>query len=79
MNIYRTAFFATCPVNGHLIEYDLEIRTDAMIHAEKIEATVGELVSGFHESFADILHRAFGGSQTLKATHGRVDIETVRP
>lgn len=79
MNIYRTKFMATCPVNGLSIAYALEIQTGEVIRVEDIIRKADSIREGLHEDIADQLHVAFGGSQRLKATHDRVDIETIRP
>lgn len=79
MNIYRTKFMVTCPVNGLSIAYALEIQTGEVIRVEDIIRTADAIDTALHEDIADQLYAAFGGSQRLKATHDRVDIETIRP
>lgn len=79
MNIYRTKFFARCPANDCIIDYSLAIHTGTMIRVEEINAELAEIKSGYHEDIADRLCARFGGSQTIKATHHGVDIETIRP
>lgn len=79
MNTYKTKFFAFCPVNEARIEYALEIQTGIVIKVEDIIDAVTLLSRGFHEEIADQLHKEFGGTQTLKASHHGVDIETIRP
>ncbi len=79
MNRYRTKFFAICPANEVRIDYSLEIVTGERLMVEKILAAVGAMTRGFHEDFADQLHKQLGGSQVLKAEHHGVEIETVRP
>ena len=77
MNIYRMTFTATCPVDGEQIAYSLEIVANDTIRAEDIEATV-PTGTVFHEDLADLFFDKFGGKQTIRARHGRVDIETFR-
>lgn len=79
MNKYTTNFFAVCPNNGIRIAYELTITTGCVLRAEDILAEVGEIKTGFHESIADQLIEAMGGSQVLKADHHGVRIETIRP
>ncbi len=78
MNIYRTDFFADCPVNGIRIRYSLEIRVHSVIKVEAILEFVSRLKSGYHEEFADALAKRFGGIQLLRADHHGVSIETIR-
>jgi hypothetical protein len=78
LNIYRTEFFANCPVNGVRIKFALEIRTKEVIPVEQIIARVEAISEGYHEEIADDLLRAFGGHQTLIAAHHGVTIETER-
>lgn len=79
MNIYRTKFYATCPADGCGIEYSLQINAGDTIRVEAINAELSSITSGFHEDIADRLAVRFGGSQTIKATHQGVEIETIRP
>lgn len=78
MNKYKVKFQATCPVNGDAIEYSLEISRGQMIKVESLLEVVGEFTSGFHEDFADLLHKKFGGRQLMVAIHGGVVVETER-
>ena len=78
MNRYKVKFNAVCPVNGDVIEYSLAIESINMIKAESIMEAICEFDKGFHEVFADILHKKFGGKQFMKAIHGGVTIETER-
>ena len=79
MNIYKTKFFATCPVNGARIEYCLTIQTGQVIEVEALIAEVESIKSGLHEAIADRLLSAFGGSQVMTADHHGVNIQTIRP
>lgn len=79
MNTYKTKFHAQCPVNQCWIEYGLTINTGEVIKVESILDCVHSLRSGYHEDFADLLEKRFGGSQTLTAEHHGVRIETIRP
>lgn len=79
MNIYKTEFFAVCPVNKVRVKYALSIRTGQVIRVEEILAVVGGLSEGLHEDLADRLLVAFGGTQVLTAHHHGVDIEAIRP
>jgi len=79
MNIYTTQFFASCPVNGARITYNLSIHTGNVIKAEDITGFVDGIKEGFHEAIAESLFNRFGGSQRLKAEHNGVHIETIRP
>lgn len=79
MNKYTTNFFAVCPNNGIRIAYELTITTGRVIHVEDIVAEVEAIKTGLHESIADQLIEAMGGSQVLKADHHGVRIETIRP
>ena len=78
MNTYKTKFFAQCPNNGCWIEYHLTITTLAVIKVEKLLDCVHGLRAGFHEAFADYLHKMFGAHQVLVADHHGVTIETIR-
>lgn len=78
MNIYRTEFFATCPVNGVRIKYLLAIEHNRAIPVEQIIAAVESQSEGFHEEIADALASQFPGAHTLTAHHHGVDIETRR-
>lgn len=78
MNIYRHAFFVTCPVDGALIRYDLRVKSRRTIMAEDIERHCSASEPTFHEDMADKLCASLGGRQTLVATHGGVTIKTRR-
>lgn len=78
MNRYKVKFNAVCPVNGDSIEYSLMIESSKMIEAERIMEVVSGFGSGFHEVFADALHKTFGGKHFMTAIHGGVLIETER-
>ena len=78
MNIYRHTFQRTCPIDGAYIDYSFELRTTATVMVEGIQAACAggpEL----HEELADKLAAQFGGAQRIIATHGVVQIETLRP
>lgn len=80
MNRYSTTFFATCPVNKARVEYHLTIETSRVISVEELLELLGTVYAeGFHELMADDLHLRFGGTQTLRAFHHGVTIETTRP
>ena len=78
MNIYRHTFQRTCPVDAALIDYSLELRTDAtvMVGAIKAACSGGPVL---HEELADKLAAQFGGAQRIVATHQGVQVETLRP
>jgi hypothetical protein len=78
MNIYRHTFIAKCPNNDRQVDYHLTIRANRMIMVEDIQATTSDM-TGFHETFADMLFAKFGGQQTLTAHHHGTDVETIRP
>lgn len=78
LNIYRHRFLAQCPVDGAQVLYSLTIDTNAVLMAEDIEAACRFEAAVFHEDVADKLLVKFGGKQTLAATHGKVEIETLR-
>ncbi len=78
MNRYKVKFNAVCPVNGDSIEYSLMIESSKMIEAERIMEVVSGFGSGFHEVFADALHKTFGGKHFMTAIHSGVLIETER-
>lgn len=78
MNIYRHQFALYCPANDEQIIYALEIRSDAMIMAEDIVKEVHRNREEYHEALANRLYEIFGGSQTIRATHHGIDIETNR-
>jgi hypothetical protein len=78
MNTYKLKFHAICPVNKDVIEYFLTIKTSKMVEVEQIKEVTDQLLEGFHESFADVLHGRFGGYQFMTAIHGGVLIETER-
>lgn len=79
MNIYRHNFYSTCPVNGAVIAYQLEIRTPGdVIKVEHIVTACQMHPRAFHEAIADDLFERFGNVQVLRAHHHGVDIETIR-
>lgn len=78
MNIYRHTFAATCPNDGDLIVYRLEIRSLCMIWVEHIKAATAIIKSGIQEQIADQLHDRFGGDLTLIGNHQGVEIESIR-
>ncbi len=78
MNIYRHTFTATCPSDGDVIVYSLEIRSLQMIRVEHIKTATALIKQGWHEQIADDLSERFGGDQMIKAVHQGVEIETVR-
>jgi hypothetical protein len=78
MNIYRHRFSATCPANGRIVEYSLEIRACRMILAEDIVKACGQVKRAYHEQIAETLYNKLGGFQVLTAHHHGVDIETRR-
>lgn len=77
MNIYRYRFSSTCPTDGDVVQYQLEIQSPSIIKAEDIRG-ICAVDQTFHEDLADRLAR-LGGTQILKATHRSVEIETHRP
>lgn len=78
MNIYRHKFWAQCPSDRVQIRYLLQIETGDVIMAERIERECAFKDPIYHEEAADRLLMAFGGRQTLEATHGQVEIVTER-
>lgn len=76
-NRYCHAFEATCPNNGAVIAYALEIQSQTSIMVEDIVAACS-VSETFHEPLADALYAQFGGRQILAAHHHGVDIRTVR-
>jgi len=78
VNRYKVKFNAVCPVNGDSIEYSMMIESSKMIEAERIMEVVSGFKSGFHEVFADALHKKFGGKHFMTAIHSGVLIETER-
>lgn len=78
MNTYRLTFAATCPNDGELIVYKLEIKTDKVIYVEHLKAETALIKSGIQEQIADRLQQRFGGEQTMVAVHQGVEIETLR-
>jgi hypothetical protein len=80
VNRYSTTFFCTCPVNKARVEYHLTIETTQVISVEELlELLATVYADGFHELMADDLYQRFGGTQTMRAFHHGVTIETVRP
>ncbi len=77
-NTYRHTFTATCPGDGEMIVYTLEIRSLQMIRVEHIKIATSLIKQGWHEQIADQLAERFGGDQVIKAVHQGVEIETVR-
>ena len=77
-NTYRHMFTATCPSDGEIIVYSMEIRSQEMIRVEHIKTATALIKSGYHERIADDVAARFGGDQTIKAVHQGVEIETVR-
>lgn len=78
MNSYSTKFFAFCPVNNVRVEYEWTVKSKHMLNVESLIDAVTLLDRGYHEDFADQLHREFGGEQTLVAYHHGVYIKTER-
>lgn len=78
MNTYRHTFAATCPNDGDLIVYQLEIRTTGIIWVEHIKAATAIIKSGIQEQIADLLHESLGGDLTLLGVHQGVEIKSVR-
>lgn len=79
MNTYTTKFWAKCPVNGQSIDYSLTIATREVVMVEALQEHLAGIKEGLHETIADELHTAFGGTQVLRAMHHGVHIETMRP
>ncbi|UVM64459.1 hypothetical protein LOY34_13970 [Pseudomonas sp. B21-009] len=77
-NTYRHTFAATCPGDGEVIVYSLQIRSQTMIRVEHIKTATALIKQGWHEQIADQLAEHFGGDQVIKAVHQGVEIETVR-
>lgn len=81
LNIYRQRFSAPCCNNGQLVDYALEILTDAVVMVEEIQAAAAAaaaLPQPYHETMADYLFGRFGGLQFLRAHHHGTDIVTRR-
>lgn len=78
MNIYKASFYATCPSDNDIINYQLEICTDSIIWVEHIKTALSLIKSGYHETIADELHKRFRGYQTIVAIHQGVEITTIR-
>lgn len=78
MNIYRHTFAATCPNDGELIVYRLEIKTNEMIFVEHLKAETAVIKTGIQEQIADRLQQRFRGEQTMVAVHQGIEIETQR-
>ncbi|MEN8639639.1 hypothetical protein [Pseudomonas sichuanensis] len=77
-NTYRHTFTATCPGDGEVIVYSLEIRSLAMIRVEHIKTATALIKEGYQEQIADELAERFGGDLVIKAVHQGVEIESVR-
>lgn len=77
-NFYSHCFYAECPSNGLLIQYDLLIETHRMIDVFDIQKITDRFKEGYHEEFADALFLAFMGHQTIKANHHGFSIITIR-
>ena len=78
MNIYRHTFAATCPNDGDLIVYRLEIRSLCMIWVEHIKAATSLIKVGIQEQIADNLQESLGGHLILTGTHQGIEIESIR-
>lgn len=78
MNIYRHTFAATCPNDGDMIIYRLEIRSVSMIWVEHIKAATALIKSGIQEQIADQLQESLGGHLILIGTHQGIEIESIR-
>lgn len=78
MNIYRHTFATSCPNDGDMIVYRLEIRSDSIIWVEHIKTATALIKSGIQELIADSLHKTLGGSLTLIGTHQGIEIESIR-
>jgi len=75
MNIYRHRFSATCPANGRIVEYALEIRAHRMILAEDVVKACGQVKRAYHEQIAETLYNKLGGFQVLTAHRGHRNTE----
>lgn len=75
MNRYTHKFAVTCPSNGEVILYDLEIEAKHLIRVEDILRICQG--SQYHEEMADTL-AALGGKQVMRAVHHGVLIESFR-
>jgi len=78
MNIYRHTFAATCPNDGDMIIYRLEIRSVSMIWVEHIKSATALFKSGIQEQIADQLQESLGGHLILIGTHQGIEIESIR-
>lgn len=78
MNTYRIQFFCQCPINSVRIFYTLVIESKTVVIVENLIGMVSDFPPALHEHIADRLHAAFGGKQTMSASHHGVEIVTVR-
>jgi imidazoleglycerol phosphate dehydratase HisB len=80
-NIYRFSMLLPCPMDGALIEYDVEMSARELIMVEDLHAFVGHLAPMLQEELADALHRRWGHAfcrVSITGTHQGVLIKTVR-
>lgn len=78
MNIYKLKFYAECPSDGEMIEYDWTIESDVMLKVELLKQSCRMIVSGYHENLADDLFKQYRKKQTIVAVHMGVEITTIR-
>lgn len=77
MNTYTYQFAATCPSDGDLIIYKLQIERKEMIYVENIKTACGLHDEGYQEEIAADLLDRFGGRVTLEGVHQGVHVKTV--
>lgn len=78
LNIYRHSFVASCPNDGEMIVYKLEIRSTRMIMVEHIKTATALIKSGHQERIADDLAERFGAHLILIGTHQGVELTSIR-
>ena len=78
MNIYTTEFFAFCPNNNIRIHYTWIVESKTLLKVEDLIEKVSSISKGYHEEIADELFKTFGQTQTMRAFHHGVHIETKR-
>lgn len=77
VNKYRFSFVCACPDGGELITYSVSIVTGRFANIRDL-MTWHHGPAKYHETIADEMFAAFGGEQTITATHQGVYIVTER-
>lgn len=73
-NTYRHTFTATCPGDGEMIVYTLEIRSLQMIRVEHIKIATSLIKQGWHEQIA--ANERAAAIEEMWATYWKPEVQT---